>query len=151
MYKQKQNKPNAQAKYCQSKPPPKVSMSLIWVCYLLLGMELLEPGVTPLKKSNHSFMRRCQLKIASWLGMEFMSTLSVTTSGLDLFRPCACCHSLCELAGTSVLLCLDTTFFLDVSQLLWYWFLFYKVLWAQRGKSCIETSHLGLSIHSLSL
>lgn len=50
-----------------------------------------------LKFHLHKVISGCQLEIASgWgTGTVFTSFISMTSSGVDLCRPCVCCHSLC--------------------------------------------------------
>lgn len=88
-------------------------LGLFSVGHLLLGWGLHMSMVcisseTLLKRTN--FVRSYQLQIGSGLGMGFVSTshhITCTPSDTDPCRPCACCHSLCELTCMSVLLYLE--------------------------------------------
>ena len=94
-----------------------------------------------------SFVSSYQLKKASGLGIgacAHFSTQSRDPLGLDLYRPSACCHSLCEFLCTPVLL-----FFLGVLHSQWilqsFYFLFHTLAWALSRRDLMETSHLVLS------
>jgi hypothetical protein len=70
------------------------------------------PIDTPLNKTDLPFARRCHLQRDSWLGLGIRTLPSLsagTLSGLDLWKSCACCHSLCEFVCAPVLLCMDGT------------------------------------------
>lgn len=64
------------------------------------------------KKLISFSLSSCQLQITSWLEVGIGITSSFFSvlwflSRLNLYKSCACCHSLCELACESTLLCLE--------------------------------------------
>lgn len=110
-------KTDAKIKHCETPPPkkiPKTATELIscWpstVCCWAWGPPFSVVNLsceTPLRKTD-SFQAVVSWK---WLGWktEFSSPLSPgTLSDLNLCRPRACHHSLCEVIWASVLLCLE--------------------------------------------
>ena len=81
-------------------------------------------------------------------GFVFMSPHNVgTPSGLDLFRTCACCHSLCEIIYSFSLLCLKTSLhYCILSPLLLQSFYFFFSFLSPEGRNLMKTMYLGLSV-----
>lgn len=88
-----------------------------------------------------------QFKMSAGLQMGFVSTFllsSMTLSGLDLWRPCACCHYFCEFM--CVFPVLSRRIFFPLVLFIFYWLLPFHLLFytarSPKGRYLTEPSHL---------
>lgn len=109
--------------------------------------------VTPLDKMGFSLASRCQLQIASCLGVgahALQSPSTLTPSSVNLCKPFVCFSVLCEFIYGSEMLCVTDNFF-GVAHHIGSWDSSTYIVLSSMETGVIKTSYLWLSVPKLTL